>query len=129
MLKLRRQNKRDTLIIKRICVVMILLLTLGIPSVIFFIAFIITGHLYWAFYRLTWMTISISYAFICLSSVYVTPQIYRPIRVKLGYSEPHTRNQEDSTSRSSSSTRTQKKISHPVIRRSSSYCMIELELI
>ena len=63
-LKLRRQNKRDTLIIKRICIVIILLLTLGIPSVIFFIASIINGQLHWAFYRLNGMIISISYAFI-----------------------------------------------------------------
>ena len=76
----QRQHQRDTIIIKRICVVMIALLSLGIPSCLFVIAFMITNHLHWASYRVGWMTIAVSFALISLSSLYVTPQIYQPIR-------------------------------------------------
>jgi hypothetical protein len=117
-LKLRRQNKRDTLIIKRICIVIILILTSGIPSVIFFIGSIINGQLHWAFYRLNGMIISISYAFICLSSLYVTPQIYRPIRIRFGSSERHRTTHEECIS-SSNIIKTQRKTPHPVRRFSS----------
>jgi hypothetical protein len=41
----------------------------------------ITGHLHWTSYRVGWMTISISFALISLSSLYVTPQIYRSMRI------------------------------------------------
>jgi hypothetical protein len=84
---LQRQHKRDTIIIKRICVVMVVLLLLGIPSSLFVTSFIITGQLNWAAYRVGWMTISISFALISLSSIYVTPQIYKPIRTRLDYSK------------------------------------------
>jgi hypothetical protein len=89
--KLRRQNKRDTIIIKRICVVMILLLTLGVPSAVFFIQFVITGHLHWAAYRISSMTTSLTFVFISLSSLYVTPQIYKKMRSIFGYSKHHTK--------------------------------------
>jgi hypothetical protein len=88
-LKLRRQNKLDTIIIKRICVVMILLLTLGVPLNVFFIEFIITGKLHWATYRISSMTMSLSLVFISLSSLYVTPQIYKKIRSIFGCSKHH----------------------------------------
>jgi hypothetical protein len=84
-----RKRKRDTIIIKRICIVMIVLLSLGIPSCLFVIVFVITGHLHWTCYRIGWMTISISFALISLSSIYVTPQIYKPIRVKFTHSKPN----------------------------------------
>ena len=88
-LKLRRQNKRDTIIIKRICVVMILLVTLGVPLTVFFIEFIITGKLHWATYHMSSMTTSLALVFISLSSLYVTPQIYKKIRSVFGCSKHH----------------------------------------
>jgi uncharacterized membrane protein len=94
----RRQNKRDAIIIKRIGVVMIVLLLLGIPSCLFVIGFIINGYLHWAAYRVGWMTISISFALISLSSVYVTPQIYEPIRLILNHPKTSQRNRSSSTS-------------------------------
>jgi uncharacterized membrane protein len=94
----RRQNKRDAIIIKRIGVVMIVLLLLGIPSCLFVIGFIINGYLHWAAYRVGWMTISISFALISLSSVYVTPQIYEPIRLILNHPKTSQRNCSSSTS-------------------------------
>ncbi|UJR16410.1 hypothetical protein I4U23_003312 [Adineta vaga] len=91
--KLRRQNKRDASVIKRICTVMIFLWTLGIPPSLFFIIFITTGHLHWLAYRICSMIMSISFLFISLSSLYVTPQIYKRIRVCLGYSKHHKKHQ------------------------------------
>ncbi len=92
LMLVQRQNKRDTIIIKRICVVMIVLLLLGVPSCLFVIAFIITGHLHWAAYRVGWMTISVSFVLISLSSIYVTPQIYKPIRIMINHSKQSQRN-------------------------------------
>ena len=83
MTSVLRRNRRDAIILRRICLVMIVLLSLGIPSSIFVILYIITGHLHWASYRVGWMTIAMSFALISLSSLYVTPQIYKPIRQML----------------------------------------------
>jgi hypothetical protein len=91
-LKLRRQNKRDTIVIKRICIVTIILLISGIPSLLFVIIFFFTGNLHWAFYRVAWMTMSVSYSFISFSSVYVTPEIYKPIRNIFGRPKRNYRN-------------------------------------
>jgi hypothetical protein len=105
----RHQNKRDAIIIRRICVVMIVLLLLGIPSSLFVIAYIITGHLHWASYRVGWMTISMSFALISLSSLYVTPQIYKPIRIMLNHSKQSQKNRSNISS-SNSNIATQRKI-------------------
>jgi hypothetical protein len=78
---IQHKNERDAIIIKRICVIMMVLLLLGIPSSLYVIIFMITGHLHWTSYRVGWMTISISFALISLSSLYVTPQIYRSMRI------------------------------------------------
>lgn len=99
MIKLvQRKNRRDTIIIKRICMVMIVLLSLGIPSCLFVIAFIITGHLHWACYRVGWMTISMSFALISLSSIYVTPQIYSPIHTIFNQSKYNKKHRSNSSS-------------------------------
>lgn len=86
-LKLRRQNKRDATVIKRIYTVIIVLATLCCPLILFFICYLITGHLHWSAYRICWMAISISLAFISLSSLYVTPQIYKQIQRICGCSK------------------------------------------
>ncbi len=98
----RSQNKRDALVIKRICVVMTVLLLLGIPSCLFVIAFIITGHLHWAAYR-------VSFALISLSSLYVTPQIYKPIRLMINHSKQSQKNLSNS-SPNNNNAETQRKI-------------------
>lgn len=95
---LLRRNRRDTIILRRICLVMIVLLSLGIPSSIFVILYIITGHLHWAAYRVGWMTIAMSFALISLSSLYVTPQIYKPIQQIFDTSVNKPRNRSDSSS-------------------------------
>ncbi len=126
--KLRRQNERDSIIIKRICLVLILLLSLGAPAAVFFVIFIISGHLHWGFYRLGWMIISLSYAFICLSSIYVTPQIYGPIRSLFRSSKRPPNILEDPTS-IDDITKTQTKTEHSVLCPLSSANAIELESI
>lgn len=127
-LKLQRKSKRDSIIIKRICLVMLLLVTLGVPAVIFFILFIISGHLHWAFYRLSWMSIAIAYALICLSSIYVTPEIYRPIKILLRYSQRRRASSVDHSS-TSNITKTQTKNEHGILRKILSDNMVELDLI
>jgi hypothetical protein len=127
-MKIQHQNNRDTIVFKRICIVMISLLILGIPSFIFFIVCIINGHLHWAFYRLTWMTVSVSYAFICLSSIYVTPQIYSRIRIMFSYFKPHRKNSQVPTS-IANITETRTKTKHSILHRMSSADMIEMDLI
>jgi len=82
--KFRRQNKRDTSVIKRIYIVLIILWALGFPTVLLFVSFVINGILHWTTYRIWWMTVSISFLFISLSSLYVTPQIYKKIRIIFG---------------------------------------------
>lgn len=115
ILSLHRQNKRDTIIIKRLCIVITTLLLLGIPSCLFVIAFIITGHLHWASYRIGWMTISIAFALISLSSVYVTPQIYEPIRIMINHSKENKRTRSSSSS-TCNNIQTQRKIQHFVFQ-------------
>ncbi|CAF3214070.1 unnamed protein product, partial [Rotaria sp. Silwood2] len=51
-ISVQRKNKRDNIIIKRICMVMIVLSSLGIIPCLFVIAFIMTDHLHWASYRI-----------------------------------------------------------------------------
>lgn len=87
-LKLRRQNKRDTCVIKRIYTVIIILWALGFPAIIFLIAFMITGNLHWSAYRICSMAISMSFLFMSLSSLYLTPQIYKKIRIIFGCFKP-----------------------------------------
>jgi hypothetical protein len=72
---------------------------------LFFIGFIITGHLHWAFYRLSWMVIPISHALISLSSLYVTPEIYKPIRTIFGRSKHYKNHREEFSSINVSTTR------------------------
>ncbi|CAF0891368.1 unnamed protein product [Adineta steineri] len=91
--KLRRQNKRDRSVIKRICTVMIVLWTLGAPISLFLITFITTGYLHWIAYRICSLFMSISFLFISLSSLYVTPQIYKKIRILFGCVKYHKRHQ------------------------------------
>lgn len=91
-LKVRRQNKRDTTVIKRISTVIIVLATLCCPLILFFIRYLITGRLHWSAYRICWMAISLSLAVISLSSLYVTPQIYKKLRRIFGCSkQPKTK--------------------------------------
>jgi hypothetical protein len=116
LVSVRRQNTRDTIIIKRICVVMVVLLLLGIPSSLFVIAFIISDHLNWAAYRVGWMTISISFALISLSSVYVTPQIYKPICTRLDSSKNKKR--ASNSSSTNNNTGTQRKTNGFLCKRS-----------
>lgn len=89
ILKFRRQNKRDTSVIKRIYTVLIILLALGFPIILFLIVFLITGNLHWITYRICWMAVSVSLVFISLSSLYVTPEIYKKLQILFGCSKPH----------------------------------------
>ena len=105
IMSVRQQTQRDTIILRRICLVMIVLLSLGIPSTIFVILFAITHHLHWASYRIGWMTIGISFALISLSSLYVTPQIHRPIGNLFRFSKKKSRTRHNSSSKNPYSTR------------------------
>jgi hypothetical protein len=96
--KIRRQNERDRIIMKRICIVVCSLLIPVIASIVFFIIFVINGDFHWIFYRLNGMAISISYAFICLSSIYITPEIFIPIKNLFKPSKCYQRNLSKSTS-------------------------------
>ncbi|CAF3565946.1 unnamed protein product [Rotaria sp. Silwood1] len=69
-ISVQRKTKRDNIIIKRICMVMIVLSSLGIIPCSFVIVYIMTNYLHWASYRISWMTVSISFALITLSSLY-----------------------------------------------------------
>jgi len=89
ILKFRYQNKRDTSVIKRIYIVLIILWALAFPTVLLFVSFVINDILHWTAYRIWWMTVSISLLFISLSSLYVTPQIYKKIRIIFGCLKPH----------------------------------------
>lgn len=108
IISVRRQTKRDRIILRRICLVMIVLLSLGIPSTIFVLNFIRTKNLFWASYRLGWMTIAISFALISLSSLYVTPQIHRSIRNFLLKRNPPGNNVSHSSLTQQKSTRQRK---------------------
>jgi len=79
-LKFRRQNKRDKSVITRIYLVIFVLCGLGLPTIIFYLLYVLTDQLHWTTYRLSFLSISISFVFISLSSLYVTPQIYKRIR-------------------------------------------------
>ncbi|CAF0987916.1 unnamed protein product [Rotaria sordida] len=86
-ISVQHKNKRDNIIIKRICLIMIVLSSLGVTPCLFIIAFIMTDHLHWTSYRISWMTVSISFVLIILSSLYVTPQIYKSIRIMFNHSQ------------------------------------------
>ncbi|CAF1353875.1 unnamed protein product, partial [Adineta steineri] len=73
--------------------VMIVLWTLGAPISLFLITFITTGYLHWIAYRVCSLLMSLSFLFISLSSLYVTPQIYKKIRILFGCVKHHKRHQ------------------------------------
>jgi hypothetical protein len=59
-----QNNVRDLTVIKRFLIIVILLVLLGLPSIIFLIVFIFTGHLLSVTYRIGWISVSFSLVFL-----------------------------------------------------------------
>jgi hypothetical protein len=60
-----QNNARDMIVIKRLFITLMLLLLLGMPSIIFLIIFLFTGHLPSITYRIGWL--SVSFSLVCLT--------------------------------------------------------------
>ncbi len=72
-----QRQVRDLLVLRRILITVCLLLALGIPSVILLSIFIITSHKQPLFFRIEWLSVSLSMIGLSLSQVIFTPQLKR----------------------------------------------------
>jgi hypothetical protein len=71
-----RQNKRNLIVIKRLLLMLSILILLGLPSIIFLIIVMFTGHLVSVTYRVGWLSVSFSLVFLA----YMVIQLSRPLR-------------------------------------------------
>jgi uncharacterized BrkB/YihY/UPF0761 family membrane protein len=71
-----KQRQRNLIVIRRILLMLTILILLGLPSMIFLIIFIFTGHLVSITYRIGWLSVSFSLVFLA----YMIIQLTRPLR-------------------------------------------------
>lgn len=71
-----KRNRKNVIIIRRILLMLAVLILLGLPSVIFLIIFMFTGHLVSITYRVGWLSASFSLVFLA----YMLIQLTRPLR-------------------------------------------------
>ncbi|CAF1256801.1 unnamed protein product [Didymodactylos carnosus] len=71
----RQQQKRDLIIIKRMFTVVGVLTLMGVPPIVFFMIWLITGHVFSISYAIQWMTFSITLILINIVLIGLTPQL------------------------------------------------------
>jgi hypothetical protein len=74
-LVVKQRQERDLLVIRRIFITVSLLLTLGIPSVVLLIMLLITGEESPLFFRIEWLSVSLSMIGLSLAVAFFTSQI------------------------------------------------------
>ncbi|CAF0841220.1 unnamed protein product [Adineta steineri] len=74
-LVVKKRQERDLLVIRRIFITVGLLLTLGIPSVILLLMYLITGEESPLFFRIEWLSVSLSMVGLSVVLVFFTPQL------------------------------------------------------
>ncbi|CAF1290634.1 unnamed protein product [Adineta steineri] len=71
----KKRQERDLLVIRRIFIAVGLLLTLGMPSVILLVMYLITGEKSPLFFRIEWLSVSVSMIGLSVVLVLFTPQL------------------------------------------------------
>ncbi|CAF1370275.1 unnamed protein product [Adineta steineri] len=71
----KKRQERDLLVIRRIFITVGLLLTLGLPSLVLLIMLSITGEESLLFFRIEWLSVSLSMVGLSVALVFITPQL------------------------------------------------------
>ena len=74
------RNARDLIVIRRLLLMLIVLILLGLPSVIFLSIFLVTGQLMAITYRLGWLSVSFSLVFLAAMLIYLTRSVRKTAR-------------------------------------------------
>ncbi len=90
----RQRNQRDLMIIKRIIVLISILVLLRFPTVIFMIYGIINGSLYPLTYAIVGLITAICLIIIALITIYITPQLRKPMRHFFIFNQIHVQTNE-----------------------------------
>ncbi|CAF1465617.1 unnamed protein product [Adineta ricciae] len=80
ILAIRQRQGRDFSIVRRILMMIIFLIALGIPAMFFILRFVITGNYYPLTARIIWLSVATSTAGLNVASVYCIPQVKSTIR-------------------------------------------------
>ena len=80
------RNMRDLIIIRRLLLILIFLILLGLPSVIFLSIFIVTGELMAITYRIGWLSASFSLVFLAAMLIHLTKPVRKTFQQLLGAS-------------------------------------------
>ena len=78
----KQRQTRDLLVIRRILIIVGLLTAVGLPSTVLLIMLFITGQENPLFWRITWLSVSLSMFGLSLSIIGFTPQLKRIIMMK-----------------------------------------------
>ncbi|CAF0915888.1 unnamed protein product [Adineta ricciae] len=79
-LVMRQRQKRDFLIVRRILMIIIFLLTLGLPGTFFIIRYYVTGDYHPLSLRVGWMSVAISMAVLNVVLIFCIPQLRNIVR-------------------------------------------------
>jgi len=71
----QRANQRDLVVLRRIIILVGMLLTLGCPSILLWLSYLITGYLNPFIYDCQWLSCALSLSVLPTTMVYLTPQL------------------------------------------------------
>jgi len=71
----QRANQRDLVVLRRIIILVGILLTLGLPSILLWLSYLITGYLYPFIYDCQWLSYALSLSVLPTTMIYSTPQL------------------------------------------------------
>lgn len=75
-----RSNQRDLVVLRRIMILLGILISSGVPTLVFACAYITTGYANDIAYRVGWTLFTVSISILPTASVLLTPQLYTLIR-------------------------------------------------
>jgi len=80
---IKQRQERDLIVIRRIFIVVGILIALGIPTIVLVVWYHVTGRKYELFYRISWLSISLSTMALSFSLIFFTPQVKEIVFKKL----------------------------------------------
>jgi hypothetical protein len=76
-----KSNRRNLIIIRRILMMLTVLILLGLPSMIFLIIYMLTGHFVSITYRVGWLSVSFSLVFLAYMLIQLTRTLRKTVRI------------------------------------------------
>jgi hypothetical protein len=71
----QRTNQRDVVVLRRIIILVGMLLFLSFPTLILWLAYLITGYLSPLVYHFEWLTFALSLSFLPMASALLSPNL------------------------------------------------------